>query len=259
MSNGANLPSRVLVEVVVDSVATAIAAERAGASRLELCCAVGEGGLTPSLGTLGEVLEAANVPVFAMLRPRRGDFLFEAGEFRAMRRDLDLLLQHGARGIVTGALRADGSVDRDRVREMVAAAGRVPVTFHRAFDLVPDADAAIETLVDLGVARVLTSGQAPTAERGISRIRAFVARAAGRIVVMAGAGVRARNAAAIVRATGVTELHLSASRYDASAMRWPDASVAMGTQPAQPENVVRAIDEGEVTEVVRAAADTRIG
>lgn len=253
MTSAANLPSPVLVEVVADSVATAIAAERAGAHRLELCCAVGEGGLTPSLGTLVEVLHAVHVPVFAMLRPRRGDFLFDDGEFRAMRRDLDLLLHHGARGIVTGALSADGRIDRERTRELVRAAGRVPVTFHRAFDLVPDADEALDVLVDLGVTRVLTSGQAPTAESGVARIAALVARARSRIHVMAGAGVRARNAAAIVRATGVSELHLSASRYDASAMHWPDANIAMGTQPVLPENVVRAIDEDEVRGVVRAS------
>lgn len=252
MTSAANLPSSVLVEVVADSVATAVAAERAGAHRLELCCAVGEGGLTPSLGTLAEVLHAVHVPVFAMLRPRRGDFLFDDGEFRAMRRDLDLLLHDGARGIVTGALRADGRIDRERTRELVRAAGRVPVTFHRAFDLVPDADEALETLVELGVARVLTSGQAPTAEGGVARIASLVARAGSRIHVMAGAGVRAHNAAAIVRATGVGELHLSASRYEPSAMHWPDTNVAMGTQPVLPETVVRAIDEGEVAGVVRA-------
>lgn len=258
MSSSANLPIQVLVEVVADSVASAVAAERAGAGRIELCCAIGEGGLTPSLGTLAEVVRAVRVPVFAMVRPRRGDFLFDAGEFRAMRRDLDAALAQGAHGIVTGMLDREGRVDRVRTAELVRAAGHAPVTFHRAFDLVPDGDEALEALVDLGIARLLTSGQAATAEQGLPRIAKLVARAAGRLCVMAGAGVRTHNAAALVRGAGVRELHLSASRYDASPMRWPRTGVAMGTQPVLPEDVVRSVDEAEVRGVVRAAAEATL-
>ena len=245
--------SRVLVEVIADSPSGALLAEQAGADRIELCCAVAEGGLTPSLGLLRETLAVVRIPVVAMLRPRRGDFLYAADEFRVMQRDLDVLLQNGAHGIATGALLADGAIDEIRVAELVRAAGSVPVTFHRAFDCVRDPQRALETLVDLGVARLLTSGLAATATAGAARIRALHEQARSRLSIIAGAGVRAHNVAALLVATRVTEVHLSASRFDPSAMQHRNPAVAMGTQPAVDEFSVGATDANEIAGVASAA------
>ncbi len=242
----------VLVEVVADSVDGARKAEAAGANRIELCCAVGEGGLTPSIGLLCAVRAAVRIPVVAMLRPRRGDFLYTQDEFFVMRQDLDLLLQHGADGIVTGCLLPDGSVDCTRMEAIVRAAGRAPVTFHRAFDLVRDPQQTLEELIALKVARVLTSGLAANALLGKARIRSAQEQARGRIAVIAGAGVRAKNVAEIVRDTGVREVHLSASRFVPSAMAYANADVAMGTLPQVAENMLRDTDADEVRGVVAA-------
>lgn len=242
----------VLVEVVADSVHGAVAAEAAGARRIELCCAVGEGGLTPSVGLLRAVRAAVRIPVVAMLRPRRGDFLYSQDEFFVMRHDLDLLLQNGADGIVTGCLLPDGSVDCTRMEAIVRAAGRSPVTFHRAFDLVRDPQQTLEELVALQVARVLTSGLAANALLGKARIRSACEQARGRIAVIAGAGVRAHNVAEIVRDTGVREVHLSASRFAQSAMAYANKDVAMGTLPQVAENMLRETDADEVRGVVAA-------
>ncbi len=242
----------VLVEVVADSAHGAVLAEAAGAHRIELCLAVGEGGLTPSIGLLRSVRAAVRIPVVAMLRPRRGDFLYSQDEFFVMRQDLDLLLQNGANGIVTGCLLPDGAVDCTRMEAIVRAAGRAPVTFHRAFDLVRDQEQTLEELIALKVARVLTSGLCATAPLGASQIRRMREQSRGRIAVIAGAGVRAHNVAQLVSDTGVREVHLSASCFVPSAMAHQVAGVAMGTLPQLAENMLRDTDADEVRAVVAA-------
>ena len=247
--------AQVLVEVAVDSVAGARAAAAGGAQRLELCAALELGGLTPSIGLLEQVRAAVALPVFAMVRPRAGDFLYDAGEFAAMLRDVAALRSAGAAGIVSGVLRADGSIDGDRMRELKLATGAAAFTCHRAFDLCADAAAALEVLVDLGVPRVLTSGQAASAPAGASAIHALVQQARDRLMVMAGAGVRPDNVAALVAATGVREVHLSATRWRPSGMAFRRAGVPMGAAAGAGgggEDVVRATDGDVVAQVVRA-------
>ncbi len=247
--------AQVLVEVAVDSVAGARAAAAAGAQRLELCAALELGGLTPSLGLLEQVRAAVTLPVFAMVRPRGGDFLYDAGEFAAMVRDVGALRAAGAAGIVSGVLCADGSLDRERMRELKLATGAAAFTCHRAFDLCADAAAALEVLVDLGVPRVLTSGQAASAMAGAAAIRELVRQARERVIVMAGAGVRSGNVAELVTTTGVREVHLSATRWRASGMAFRRAGVEMGGRVGGgmggEEFVVRETDGGMVAEVVR--------
>lgn len=252
MPAAANAP--VLVEVAVDSVAGARAAVAAGAQRLELCAALELGGLTPSLGLLAEVRAAVAAPVFAMVRPRGGDFLYDDGEFAAMVRDVAALRAAGAAGIVSGALRADGSLDRERMRELKLATGAAAFTCHRCFDLCADAQAALETLVDLGVPRVLTSGQAASAPAGAAAIRRLVEQARDRVIVMAGAGVRDGNVRELVAASGVREVHLSATSWRPSGMRYRREGVPMGATIAADEYVVRATDGEMVARVVREVA-----
>ncbi|MFY9345232.1 MAG: copper homeostasis protein CutC [Planctomycetota bacterium] len=238
------------VEVAVDSVAGAEAAAAAGAHRLELCQGLELGGLTPSRGLVDAVLAAVKVPVVAMVRPRPGDFLYDRGEFAAMLRDVDHLRAAGVAGIVAGVLDAEGRIDAARLRELQARAGELPFTCHRAFDLCADALATIDTLCGLGTARVLTSGQAATALAGAATIRACVERARGRLIVMAGAGIRDTNVRELVAATGVREVHLSASTTRASAMTFRRAGVPMGSAPPADEHTLRATDGALLARVV---------
>lgn len=248
--HGAN--AAVQVEVAVDSATGADAAAAAGADRLELCSSLVEGGLTPSGGLLAAVRARVRVPVFAMVRPRGGDFCYDDGEFDAMRRDVVLLREHGADGIVTGVLGPGGDVDAERLRELVAAARPLPVTFHRAFDCVRDPEAALATLIATGVVRVLTSGQAATAAAGAAAIARHVRWCAGRLTVVAGAGVRADGVRALVETTGVREVHLSATAWQPSPMTFVRDTVAIATAVPPAPDARRVTDTAAVRAVVEA-------
>jgi len=241
-----------IVEVAVDSVAGARSAAAAGADRLELCSSLGEGGLTPSPGLLAAVRAAVAVPVFAMVRPRPGDFLYDDDEFDVLRRDVRLLQQAGAAGIVCGVLTADGRIDEPRLAELCRLAAPLPVTCHRAFDLATDPAAALDALLRIGVARVLTSGQARSAPEGAGVIQALVARAGQRMAVMAGAGVRDENVAALVARTGCSEVHLSATCWRDSGMTFRRAGVPMAGSPPPDEYRRRATDGAMVARVIAA-------
>jgi copper homeostasis protein len=201
----------VLVEACIDSVRSALAAERAGAGRVELCAALHDAGTTPSAGMIAAVKGAVRIPVFVLVRPRGGDFAYTDAELDVMRRDVEAAARLGADGIVTGALRPDGRVDDAALGTLSGAAGPLPVTFHRAFDLTPDPLESLETLAGLGVRRVLTSGGAPTAREGADMLAALVARAAGRIGILAGGGLREDHVGEVVRRSGVTEIHVRGS------------------------------------------------
>ena len=200
----------VLVEGCVTSVAEALRCEEAGACRLELCEHLEVGGVTPSPGLVREVCAAVSVPVFVMVRPRAGDYAYTRPELDGMVSDAEAMVELGAAGLVTGVLDGGRRPDGSALRALVDAAGSVPVTFHRAFDDVPDREAALDLLVEVGVARVLTSGGAGSALEGKEALERLVHRAAGRITILAGGRVRGDHAAALVRATGVTELHARA-------------------------------------------------
>jgi copper homeostasis protein len=240
------------VEVAVDGVAGAVDAVAAGAHRLEVCHCLERGGVTPSTGTVAAIAANVAVPVFAMLRPRGGDFLFDRFDVDAMQRDADALRGAGAGGIVTGVLRPDGTIDRERMRALCDAAAPLPVTCHRAFDLCADLERELDVLIELGVARVLTSGGAASAPAGAAAIAALVRRAAGRIVVVAGAGVRDTNVRELVAATGVREVHLSASAWRPSAMAFRRDGVPMGAAAPADDHTVRATDGALVARVVAA-------
>ena len=188
-----------LVEAAVESLDAALAAAEGGAHRLELCSNLAEGGTTPPLDLLRAVRSQLLIPVFVLVRPRAGDFVYADAEHRTMLQQIAAAKSAGARGIVTGALTAQREIDVARVTELVRAARPLPFTFHRAIGVCTRIDVALETLIRLGVDRVLTSEQ----------IGELVKQAAGRIIIMAGGGINADNAARIVRETGVTEIHFS--------------------------------------------------
>ncbi len=198
----------VLIEACVDSLASALAATRGGADRLELCDNLADAGTTPSHGVFVLALEQAGVPVFPMVRPRGGGFVYDATDVAVMRADLQLFQAMNAKGAVVGALTADGDVDEATIAALRGDARDMQLTFHRAFDVCRDPFAALDTLIRLGIDRLLTSGQRQTAWEGRMLIGDLVRAAAGRIIIMAGSGVNAANAVELVGVTGVTEVHL---------------------------------------------------
>jgi copper homeostasis protein len=197
----------VLFESCVDSVELAIASARGGAGRVELCANLDVGGTTPPGDLIRQCAEAIQIPVFVIIRPRAGNFCYGAAELGVMTRDIREAATSGACGIVFGALRGDGTIDTEAMRQLIDAARPLPVTCHRAVDVTRDIDEALDQLVELGVDRVLTSGGAPTAAKGAEVIADLVQRAGDALVVMAGGGVRAHNVADLVRRTKVREIH----------------------------------------------------
>lgn len=202
--------SCVILEVCAGDLESVANAAAGGADRIELCAALDQGGLTPSAGMIAEALKVPGLRVHVLIRPREGDFVYSQAEVSAMLADIGLCARLGVHGVVVGALTSDGRIDMDVCRRLVAAAGDMDVTFHRAFDRCADAFAALEDVIALGCSRLLTSGCAPSAAEGAGMLAALNRRAAGRISIMAGAGVNPANAASIVAATGVAEIHASA-------------------------------------------------
>jgi copper homeostasis protein len=201
-------PAQILVEACLEDPASAVSAERAGAGSIELCSGLDEGGVTPSVGQIRAVRARIGTPLHVLIRPRAGDFVFDNAEEEVMLADIAEARRAGADGVVIGALSTGLRVHRGRTERLVAAAGPMRCTFHRAFDATPDLDASMGLLIELGVSRVLTSGGAATAVEGAAALARLQARWGERITILAGGGVRAGNAADLVRETGVREVHL---------------------------------------------------
>lgn len=242
-----------IFEVCVDSAEAAIAAQEGGAHRVELCSDLLEGGLTPSHGTLVVARERLRIGIMAMVRPRGGDFCYTDTEFAVMREDLLAAKRLGATGLVFGILTPDGAIDRERTAELVELARPLPVTFHRAFDVARDPFEALDTLVDLGVERVLTSGQEPTVLEGLDLIVKLVKRAAGRIVVMPGGGITERTVGRIASASGASELHFASLEPREGRMRYRNPRVFMGGTLRPPEYSQDVTRPESVAAIIAAA------
>jgi len=196
-----------LLEISVESLASAIAAERGGAHRIELCSALSVGGVTPNAELMRSARAAVKVPIFAMIRPRGGNFFYSGSELAQMRRDIELAKYCKMDGVVLGILHADNTVDIEDTGELVKTASPLPVTFHRAFDETPDLHEALEAVIQTGATRILTSGGKPTAAEGTAVLADLVAAAADRIIILPGGGINTSNFPAIVRATRAPEFH----------------------------------------------------
>ena len=202
----------VLIEACLDNLDAAIAAEAGGADRIELNLALELDGLTPSVGLLKTIKNTVSIPIVAMVRPRAAGFCYSEADFAVMQHDLDRLLEAGADGVVFGILDAHRRVDVARCRLLMQQVGSQEIVFHRAFDVVPDASAALETLIQLGFHRILTSGQQPTAPEGAPLIKRVIEQARGRIEILPGAGIRAENVNALIQTTGCTQVHSTFSQ-----------------------------------------------
>ncbi|MFN4447341.1 copper homeostasis protein CutC [Klebsiella michiganensis] len=244
-----------LLEVCCYSMECALEAQRRGADRIELCAAPQEGGLTPSLGVLKSVREAVTIPVHPIIRPRGGDFCYTAGEFAAMLDDVAAVKDLGFPGMVIGVLDADGRVDRARMKKIMAAVGTLAVTFHRAFDMCADPRQTSAELAELGVQRILTSGQQSSAEKGISLIRELISQS-DTPIIMAGAGVRAANLPLFLQ-VGVKEVHTSAGQWLLSPMRFRNPGLSMSTDAEADEYLRYAVNGEAVAEMKKIISAQR--
>lgn len=238
------------LEVIGFDLASCLAAERYGANRIELCANPHEGGTTPSYGMIELARKSTTIQLFPIIRPRGGDFLYTELEFRSMLVDIAQCGELGCDGVVIGMLRKDGTVDVERCAELVRQAGRMQVTFHRAFDRVRDPLASLEEIIDLGCTRILTSGQRPNVDLGKEMLRELVAEAGERITVMPGSGVRSTNVAELAKFTGARAFHSSARSTRPSSMEY--------TNPAMGERLEAiSIDPDEVVKLRRILDEIR--
>ena len=239
------------LEICAGSVESAVAARDGGAQRIELCAALEVGGVTPSAGLIAEARKVEGLILNVIIRPRGGDFLYNEYEVACMEEDIRTCKRLGVDGVVIGALTADGDIDTVTCKRLIDTADGMSVTFHRAFDMCRDPQKALEELITLGCNRVLTSGQAPTAEAGIELLGKLVKQANGRIIIMPGCGVNSKNAAKTLKATGANEIHASARKSVGSGMLFRNSSVSMGNSDSD-EYARKETDVNEVRAIVNS-------
>jgi len=202
--------AKILLEICCGSIDDALHAQAGGADRIELCSALFLGGLTPSLGTLKYAREQLTIPIMVMVRPRGGGFCYTDAEFATMERDADMAIDQGADGIVFGILTPQGSIDFKRTQRLCDIAGNKQTVFHRAFDVTPDPFAALDRLVDLGITRILTSGQQDTVPEGADLIRRLIDYSGERIEILPGGGIKPYILADVIAKTDCKQIHLTA-------------------------------------------------
>jgi copper homeostasis protein len=243
----------VLIEACVPSVESAVAAVAGGAGRVELCENLVEGGTTPSAGAVALTRQRVAVPIMVMIRPRGGDFCYTELERDVMLHDIRAARALGADGVVFGALTPDGCVDASTTAALVAAAGPLSVTFHRAFDVTRDPFESLDRLIEMGIDRVLTSGQRATVPEGLELIRALIAHADASIRILPGGGINAQNSAEIAGVPGINELHVYAGHDFRSPMIHRNESVTMGRIYHPDEYLRTEVSESGIRAVVEAS------
>jgi copper homeostasis protein len=225
----------ILLEICCGSIDDAIEAEKGGADRVELCSALFLGGLTPSIGTIREAKRRLKIPVMVMVRPRGGGFCYTEAEMATMGRDAEAALDSGAEGVVFGILKADGKIDQKRTIWMRQLIGKRQAVFHRAFDVTPDPIRALEELVDLGITRILTSGQKDSVPEGVELIAELIERAGRRIEILPGGGIRPFNVREVVERTGCRQVHMTAwsTVKDSSTQARPEVTFGGALHPSE--------------------------
>lgn len=245
--------TKVTLEVCCYNLESALNAQSAGADRIELCADRHQGGTTPSYGILEVTQKHLQIPLFAMIRPRGGDFLYSRSEVEVMLHDIQMCKELGVDGVVLGALTNEGKIDVALTKELVKQSAPMEVTFHRAFDLTLDPIKSLEQLIDLGAHRVLTSGHQFTASEGRHSIKSLVEQAAGRIIILPGAGINEENVVDLLQQTGAREFHVSASGSRPSQMKFLNKQVLMGN--GKSEYTIEIADQNRVKSF-RELADT---
>jgi copper homeostasis protein len=219
---------KILVEVCVDSVESAIEAERGGAQRIELCDNLFEGGTTPSFGMISTIKDFVKIPINVIIRPRGGDFHYSRMEFEVMKRDIILSREFGVNGIVTGILNEDGSVDKERMKILINLARPLSITFHRAFDMTNDPFKTLNDIIKLGIERILTSGCENSAYEGSDLIKELIKTARNKIIIMPGGGINERNISSLVSKCKPREIHIGGAEYINSSMIFRKNYISMG-------------------------------
>ena len=242
---------QIVVEVCVDSVASAVAAERGGAQRIELCSDLLEGGVTPSVGLLGVVRSKLSIAIHPIIRPRPGDFCYSEAEFETMLRDIEIAKSEGADGVALGILEEEGNVDVPRTLQLVKLARPLSVTFHRAFDMSADLFRALEDVYATGAERLLTSGGEQECLQGVGAVARLVANAGGRITIMAGGRIGILNAPKIVEETGVTEIHVGLATPVRSPMVHRNSRLSLGKAQGREYERTQVLEES-VRGLIRA-------
>ncbi len=233
------------IEICANSVASCLQAQKGGAYRVELCAGIPEGGTTPSYGETAVARQLLNIKLNIIIRPRGGDFLYSEVEHQAMLHDIEMARKLGVDGVVIGCLNADGTIDMQRNKALIEAAGGMSVTFHRAFDMCRDPFESLEQIIALGCDRVLTSGQQPTAIQGVSLLAQLVAKANGRIIIMPGSGVNEDNIATLAAETKATEFHFSAREPIDSKMEYRNPNLKMGGTVVSIDEFIQNITDAE--------------
>ncbi|QIW15754.1 copper homeostasis protein CutC [Pasteurellaceae bacterium RH1A] len=239
------------IEICVDNLESVLTVNQFPVDRIELCAALSVGGITPSYGLVKQALALSHIPLAMMIRPRAGDFLFSPEEVDLMLADIDFARSVGIKHIVIGALTPQAEIDLPTTQRLIAAAPGMEITFHRAFDLCADPLVALEQLIDLGCHRILTSGQASTADQGTDLLKTLVEKARGRIDIMAGCGIHAGNVAQIVKQTGVPQVHFSAKGQRKSLME-SASSATMGAGNAEQDSLIEVTDGEKVRAILKA-------
>lgn len=245
--------NKITVEICCGSAEDGIEAWHGGANRVELCSALFLGGLTSSLGALLELKARSQIEVATIIRPRQGGFCYSESDFRVAMYDAELMLKHGADALVVGFLHADGRVDLARTLAMVELAGEVPVCFHRAIDVVPDWREALDALMELGIKRVLSSGQASSAYEGRYVLREMMDYAGDRLLIMPGGGIRVENVHELLAVTGAREIHLggvSRVMQDSSTQHLP--ALRFGDPKSPPENEYKRVSRDAVATFIKS-------
>lgn len=240
------------LEVCVDSVESAIAAEQGGAKRVELCDNLVEGGTTPSAGTIEFARRNLTIDLHVIIRPRGGDFCYSDIEFDIMQRDVQIAKELAANGVVIGLLLPNGTIDIKRTKILADLARPMSVTFHKAFDMTRDPLQALETLIRIGVDRVLTSGQEYSVIEGIELVTELVRRAGDRIIIMPGGNLTTRNIKKVIETTGAREAHVVGTRQIESPMQYRNLRVFMGGEFRPPE-YIRAVTDAECVRQIHRA------
>lgn len=248
------MKNTITIEICAGSLDDAIAAEKAGAARIELNSSLFLGGLTPSLGTLQLVKKETSLKVLTMVRPRAAGFLYTPSEFKTMEEDARLFIDNGADGIVFGFLNQDGTIDVKRCESLIKIAGNKEKVFHRAIDVVPDPFQTLDILIELGFTRVLTSGQEPTAYEGMELIAEMVKYVKGQIEILPGGGITKKNAAKLVQGTGVTQIHFAALKSVVELSTTKNPSIYYGGALYPPEDRFETADSEAMLEIIKTVS-----